>query len=108
MSDPRRTQSQPVKAKPSAEIPDDLPIPQFLRREQNKLQPPAYATKPNGSVPAQQDEQAKDVGFASVNSGSRAIGSRRAQRETASPGPRAGSGRCCGISAARRSSRRLP
>ena len=60
---PKTAQSQPVKAKPSAEIPDNLSIPQFLRRE-HKLQPPAYATKPNGSVPAQQDEQAKDVGFA--------------------------------------------
>jgi hypothetical protein len=59
---PRGTQSQ--SAELSTDIPDDLSIPPFLRREQPKPKQPADATKPNESLPSQHDEQAQDVGFA--------------------------------------------
>ena len=61
---PKTAQSQSADAKPSIEIPGDLSIPPFLRREQPKPQQPADATKPNGSLPPQHDEQAQDAGFA--------------------------------------------
>ena len=57
-------QSQSADAKPSIEVPADLSIPSFLRREQPKPQQPADATKPNGSLPPPHDEHARDVGFA--------------------------------------------
>jgi hypothetical protein len=61
---PNKLQAHPVEAKPPTEIPDDLSIPKSLRREQPKPQPPTGATKPNGSLPPQHDEQAQDLGFA--------------------------------------------
>jgi hypothetical protein len=61
---PKTAQSQSPDAKPSIEIPPDLSIPPFLRREQPKPQQPADATKPNESLPPQHDEPAQDVGFA--------------------------------------------
>ena len=64
MSTQDAAQSQSADAKPSIEVPADLSIPPFLRREQPKPQQPADATKPNGSLPPQHDEQAQDVGFA--------------------------------------------
>ena len=57
---PKMAQSQPAEAKLSTDIPGDLSIPPFLRREQPKPQQPADATKPIGSLPPQNDEPAQD------------------------------------------------
>jgi hypothetical protein len=59
-----KAEAQPAKAKQSTEIPEDLSIPQFLRREQNSQPPSVGATKPNGSRPPQNDEPAENADIA--------------------------------------------
>ena len=61
---PKMAQSQSAEAKLSTDIPDDLSMPPFLRREQPQPRPPADATKPNGSLPPQNDEPAQNDGIA--------------------------------------------
>lgn len=59
-----KAEALPAEAKPSTEIPEDLSIPQFLRREKNSQPLSVGATKPNRSRP-QKDEPAQDDRFAS-------------------------------------------
>jgi hypothetical protein len=57
-------QSQSAEAKLSTDIPEDLSIPPFLRREQPKPQPPPDARKPNGRILPPHDERAQQDGSA--------------------------------------------